>query len=104
MANVKVPVLRAVMTALGFKTEDAARVETAMTAVETADVASEHEGKFNELANDMKSIKDWMKARDSEREEEKRKSQEAKDAAEAEVQRCHRVAESLRAGGGGRGT
>lgn len=80
MSKSKGPVLRAVMTALGFKTEDAARVETAMTAVETADAASEGEGKYNELANDMKAVKDWMAARDA---KDAADAKAAKDAAEA---------------------
>ncbi len=75
------PALRAALAAIGVKTDDAAKVETAM-AVVTADAdPDEKEDKHEKLEKDMKSIKDWMAARDAEREEEERKKQEAKDKA-----------------------
>lgn len=85
MAKTNGPVLRAVLAALGIKTEDATKVETALNAVATSDAAEESESKYNQIASDMKAVKDWMAARDAEREEEKRKAADkaAKDAEEA---------------------
>lgn len=84
MGKTFLPALRAALVACKIKTEDA---DTVVRAVETSDAAaeeSEGNSELKKISNDMKAIKDWMAARDSEREEEKRKSQEAKDAAEAE--------------------
>lgn len=82
------PVLRAALAAVGVKTEDASKVETAMTAAATMDTADEGYTKeigekLESFSADMKAIKDWMGARDSEREAEAKERQAAKDAAEA---------------------
>jgi hypothetical protein len=80
MAKTNGPVLRAVLAALGIKTEDATKVETALAAVATSDAAEDSESKYNSLANDMKAIKDWMSARDAKDAEEEKKRKEAADA------------------------
>src|SRR6185369_3495512 len=75
-------VLRAVLAAIGVKTEDVARVESAVSAVDTIDESSnekETAKKMHEISNDMKAVKDWMAARDAEREEEKKIAKEALD-------------------------
>jgi hypothetical protein len=78
------PALRAALAAIGVKTEDATKVENVISAIPTNDAKEdeeEGEGKsdLKELAKDMKGIKDWMKARDAEREEEGRKKKETED-------------------------
>jgi len=87
MSKMNVPVLRAVLAAIGIKTEDATKVESALQAVQTADEGGGYSKEIGEqissMSNDMKAIKDWVKARDSEREEEK-KQKDAKIAHDAE--------------------
>lgn len=90
------PTLRAVLATLGVKTEDASKIEGAVTLDAKED---EEEGEEKgELAKDMRAIKDWIKARDAEREEEKRKEKEAEDrkahdAEEANKKAAHAAAE-----------
>jgi hypothetical protein len=101
--SIKKAGLRAVLDAMGFKSEDAARVETAVDAVNTNDASEssnekETAKKMHEISNDMKGIKDWMAARDAEKEEEKRKEKEvedrkAHDAAEEEKEKSSKAAE-----------
>ena len=89
-------VMSAVRTALavvGVKSDDAARVESAMSLL-TADAESESESEesggeytMKDMARDMKSVKDWIAARDAEAEakkaEEKREAdRKAHDAEE----------------------
>ena len=86
MSKVNSSVLRAVLAAVGIKTEDASKVEAAMLAVPTADAEGESNSELKNISNDMKAIKDWMAARDAEREEEEKKKaadKAAKDAEEA---------------------
>lgn len=89
MAKSFLPALRAALVAVGIKTEDA---NTVVKAVETSDATAdggeyskEIGEKLEGMSNDMKAIKDWVKARDSEREEEKKKAEDkaARDAEEA---------------------
>jgi hypothetical protein len=100
--SIKKAGLRAVLDAMGFKSEDAARVETAVDAVNTNDASASSEEatakKMHEISNDMKGIKDWMAARDAEKEEEKRKEKEvedakARDAAEEEKEKSAKATE-----------
>lgn len=91
MSKVNSSVLRAVLAAVGIKTEDASKVEAAMLAVPTTDAEGENESnsELKNISNDMKAVKDWIAARDAEREEEKKakdkaaKDKAAKDAEEA---------------------
>lgn len=83
MSKVNSSVLRAVLAAVGIKTEDASKVEAAMLAAPTTDAEGESNSELKNISNDMKAIKDWMAARDAEREEEK-KQKDAKAAKDAE--------------------
>lgn len=87
MSKVNSSVLRAVLAAVGIKTEDASKVEAAMLAVPTTDAEGESNTELKNISNDMKAVKDWIAARDSEREEEKKKAEDkaAKDAEAAKA-------------------
>lgn len=87
MSKVNSSVLRAVLAAVGIKTEDASKVEAAMLAAPTSDAEGESNTELKNISNDMKAVKDWIAARDAEREEEKKKAADkaSKDAEEAKA-------------------
>lgn len=76
--------LRSGLTTLGVRTEDVSKLETELKSTTLTTDAEEHTKEVGEqlenLSKDMKAIKDWVSARDSEREEAKKREEEEKAA------------------------